>query len=165
MKAPPGPVGLGYPEAMRPLAEALYTLQPGQVLSGQTPFSQGVLQLWVHRHEGGFDLYVLHLPEPASEPLRSAVGRDLVSATEVLEALRYLETVYPVQASELFDLPVSLQQATPGLERLIQKRVLRSQGQAGQRPAQLLRLPGVRQEWAGGEDDDIASLIITDADP
>ncbi|RIH87316.1 hypothetical protein Mlute_00999 [Meiothermus luteus] len=151
---------------MRPLAEVLYSLEPGQVLSGQMHLAQGLLRLWVHRREEGFDLYVIHLSEPgaSSRPLHNAVGRDLVSATEVLEVLHYLETVYPVRASELFALPVVLQQATPELEHLIQRQALSSQmGTEG--AARVIQLPGVRQEWAGEGDDEVASLVVTETDP
>ncbi|MBO1436757.1 hypothetical protein [Meiothermus sp. CFH 77666] len=113
---------------MRRLAEALYDLQPDQILVGQTPTLRELLKLWVHRHEEGFDLFVTSILEPGEEPgglLRNAVGRNLVSAADVLEALHVLEEVYPVEPRIFHNLPVTLRAVTPDLLELIEEQMLR----------------------------------------
>ncbi len=155
---------------MQRLAEALYNLQPGQMLVGQTPTLGELLKLWVRRHEEGFDLYVTSMLEPGEVPLRSprnTVGRDLVSATEVLEALHCLEEVYRVEPRAFHDLPVTLRTATPLLLQLIEEHVLRVPhstltGEFGpdDLPAEVVQLKSVR-ELEVCDDDDVEDLLLT----
>lgn len=157
---------------MRLLAEALYELEPGQVLVGHTPTVRELLKLWIHRHETGFDLYVTAIVEPG-EPLpkrlRNIVGRDLVSCGEVLEALHCLEDVYPVAFQVLKNLPVTKRAATPELVQLLEEQLFRAAqstttGEFGpdDPPAQVVQLKPVCALEGLESDEDITDLILTD---
>lgn len=157
---------------MRMLAEAIYELEPGQMLVGQTPTGQELLKLWVHRHNTGFDLYVTSIVEAGEalpEKLRNTVGRDLASCSEVLEALHCLEDTYPVTSHVLRNLPVTVREATPELLELLEEQMFRvarstATGEFGpdDPPAQIVRLKTVCVLEEHESDEDLASLVLTD---
>ncbi|WP_158539587.1 hypothetical protein [Meiothermus sp. QL-1] len=144
---------------MRPLAEAIYELEVGQMLAARLPLLSGLLKLWVWRHGEGFDLYAVSIPEGEGSP-RRVVGRGLVSATEVLEALHHLAEIYAVQVPELLHLPTAVQTATPELLQRIERRFL----PVAQLPGHVEELQGVRQAWAAGNDgeEDVGTLVIVE---
>ena len=156
---------------MRVLVEAIYQLEPGQILVGQTPTARELLKLWIRRHQTGFDLYVTSILEARESPTerpRNIVSNNLVSCAEVLEALHYLEDVYPVAFHVLKNLPVTLREATPELLQMFEERmshVARSTLTGGfdpdDPPAQVAQKPlclSVELE----SDDDFAWLVLTD---
>lgn len=157
---------------MQLLAEALYELEPGQMLVGQTPTVRELLKLWIRRHETGFDLYVTAIiepGEPAPERARNTVGRDFVSCMEVLEALHCLEDVYSVAPHVLKNLPVTKRAATPELLQLLEEQLFRvaqstTTGEFGpdDPPAQVVQLKPVCAMEALESDEDITDLILTD---
>ena len=164
--------GLPYSDSMRMLAEAIYQLEPGQMLVGQTPTARELLKLWIRRHQTGFDLYVTSILEAQESPTqrpRNIVSNDLVSCAEVLEALHYLEDVYPVAFHVLKNLPVTLREATPELLQMLEEQMLRVArstvtGESGpdDPPAQVVRLKPLSVLDEHESDDDFAALVLTD---
>ncbi|GIW25169.1 hypothetical protein [Meiothermus sp.] len=158
---------------MQMLAEAIFQLEPGQMLVGRTPTRQTLLKLWLHRHQAGFDLYITQIlepTEPSPGPLRNTVGRDLISCNEVLEALHCLEDVYPVEPRTFHNLPVASRTATPVLLALLEEQVMRVvrssvTGEFGpdDLPAQVVALKPACSMEALESDDDISNLILTDS--
>jgi len=114
---------------MRPLVEALQTLQCGELLVGQTTTRLELLKLWIHRHPAGFDLYVTSIVEAhkmrSGLPFRNTVGRDLASVGEVLETSHHLDVVYRLSTQALLRLPVYVREATPELVELIEQQLSR----------------------------------------
>jgi len=157
---------------MRTLAEAIYELEPGQLLVGQTPTARALLKLWVHRHELGFDLYATSIwdaQEPPLERMRNTVGRDLVSCAEVLEALHCLEDVYKVDAHTLRNLPVTVRGATPELLQLLEEQVFRAarsfvtgEFSPDDPPAQVVQLKPACALGAHDSDEDLSNLVLAD---
>lgn len=157
---------------MRMLAEAIYELEPGQMLVGLTPTVREALKLWVHRHNTGFDLYVTSIVEAGEalpEKLRNTVGRDLASCSEVLEALHCLEDIYQVNSHLLRNLPVTVREATPELLELLEEQMFRvarntATGEFGpdDPPAQILQLKPVCVLEEQEADEDFAGLVLTD---
>jgi hypothetical protein len=154
---------------MRMLAEAIYQLEPGQMLVGQTPTARELLKLWIRRHQTGFDLYVTNMLSVLPQRARSALSNGLVSPAEVLEALRHLEDVYPVAFHVLKNLPVTLREATPELLQMLEEQMLRvarstATGESGpdDPPAQVVRLKPLCVLEEHESDDDFAALVLTD---
>jgi len=159
---------LPYSDSMRVLAEAIYQLEPGQILVGQTPTARELLKLWIHRRQTGFDLYVTNMSSVLPQRARSALSNGLVSPAEVLEALRHLEDVYPVAFHVLKNLPVTLREATPELLQMFEERmshVARSTLTGGfdldDPPAQVAQKPLCLSDELES-DDDFAWLVLTD---
>ena len=157
-----------YSDSMRVLAEAIYQLEPGQILVGQTPTTRELLKLWIHRRQTGFDLYVTNMSSVLPQRARSALSNGLVSPAEVLEALRHLEDVYPVAFHVLKNLPVTLREATPELLQMFEERmshVARSTLTGGfdpdDPPAQVAQKPLCLSDELES-DDDFAALVLTD---
>ncbi len=165
--------GLFYSGCMRILAEAIYELEPGSMLVGQTPALRELLKIWIHRHHTGFDLYVTSIVETEEETLpermRNTVGRGLASSSEVLEALHCLEDIYPVAFHVLKNLPVGVRKATPELLALLEEQVARvarstTTGEFGpdDLPAQVVKLKAVCALDDYASDDDVSGLVLTD---
>jgi len=153
---------------MRMLAEAIYQLEPGQMLVGQTPTARELLRLWIHRRQTGFDLYVTNMSSALPRRARSVSSNGLVSPAEVLEALRHLEDVYPVAFHVLKDLPVTLHKATPELLQMLEERMLRvarstvtGESDPDDPPAQVAQKPLCLSDELES-DDDFAALVLTD---
>ncbi len=111
---------------MKPLAEAVHILKAGEVLEGRQVLPSKLLQLWVCRRATGFDLYLTCCAEaqalgPGSS-FRTTVGRNLLSAEEVLEVLHHLDAFYCIEPKQLLQLPVSFQPATPELIAAIERQ-------------------------------------------
>ncbi|MCX8088330.1 MAG: hypothetical protein N3C58_03535 [Meiothermus ruber] len=157
---------------MRMLAEAIYELEPGQMLVGQTPTARELLKLWIHRHHTGFDLYavsIVEAGEPLPEKLRNTVGRDMASCAEVFEALHCIEDCYSIAPHVLKNLPVTVREATPELLELLEEQMFRvakstETGEFGpdDPPAQIVRLKPVCALEEHESDEDFAGLVLTD---
>ncbi|MCX7602287.1 MAG: hypothetical protein N2Z75_10170 [Meiothermus sp.] len=161
---------------MKPLAEAIPTLQAGELLVGAMSTPYEYLKLWIYRHEAGFNLYLTSIVDPARMrsglPFRNTVGRNLASASEVLEAIHHLDAVYRVHIPELLQLPVWVREATPELIDLIEQQLGRitSSTKTGEFAPDDLEATIVKVDGDGvieveNEDDeeDLECLVLTDA--
>ncbi len=162
-------------EGMRPLVEAIHTLQVQELLAGAMTTASEYLKLWIHRHQGGFDLYLTSIVDAdkmrSGLPFCNTVGRNLVSAEEVLEAIGHLDAVYRVHVQELIQLPVWVREVTPELIERIEQQLNRisSSTRTGEfapddLEATIIKVDGdgVIEVEADELDEDVEHLVLTD---
>ncbi len=161
---------------MRPLTEAIHTLQTQEVLVGKMTTPSEFLKLWIYRHTAGFNLYLTSTVEAdkmrSGWPFRNTVGRNLASAEEVLEAIGHLDAVYRVSTEELLQLPVWVREATPELIERIEQQLGRitSSTKTGEfapddLEATIVKVDGdglIEVEPDEGEED-VEHLVLTDS--
>ncbi len=146
---------------MKPLLEAIRTLQPQELLGGSLVLGSEKVQLWVYRQALGFDLYLAcgaKTQAPARDAfLRATVGRNLASIEEVLEVLRHVDLFYCVEPKQLLRLPVSAQPATPELVAAIERQFSQADPEAPQE-AEEESIEVALEE----PEEDIQHLLLTD---
>ncbi|WP_027882980.1 hypothetical protein [Meiothermus rufus] len=145
---------------MKPLLEAIRTLQAQELLEGSLALESEVVQLWVYRQAAGFDLYLAcgaqTQPQAFVGPFRTTIGRNLASVEEVLEVLHHLDLFYCIEPGQLLQLPVSAQPATPELVAAIEQRF--KQEDAAPQESQEENIEVVLEE----PEEDIQHLLLTD---
>lgn len=162
-------------EDMRPLVEAIHSLQTQELLVGKMTTQSEFLKLLIHCHDAGFDLYLTSTVDAdkmrSGLPFRNTVGRDLASAEEVLETIYHLDAVYRVNIKELLQLPVWAREATPELIELIEQQLGRITSSTktgefaeGDLEATIVKVDGdgVIEVEPDDYEEDVKHLVLTD---
>jgi hypothetical protein len=154
---------------MRPLVEAIHSLRAHELLGGRLAAQSETLELWIHRHEAGFDLYLtsrvsaekLH----SGQLFRNTVGRGLASVEELLEAISHLDAYYRISIQEVLHLPVWVREARPEWIERIERRLGRStRTDQPALEATLVKLDGdgVIEVEPDDPEEDVKHLVLTD---